>query len=114
MKITSKDICWLAGLVEGEGSFVFNHKSLVMTINSTDWDVINHAGMLMDAPVRGPYAQCGHGTKPMYRVSTYGAEWPMTLYSLLGERRRNKIKELLTPWRSSGSRKRKNKVHYNQ
>ena len=108
-----KNIAWLAGLVEGEGAFVYNHASLVMTINSTDFDVIDKAARILDAPVRGPYKQRGYGSKPIYRITVYGAEWPLTLFSFLGERRRTRIKELLVPWRDSGRPKRRRRVGYN-
>jgi hypothetical protein len=109
---STKDIAWLAGLVEGEGTFQYNHNSLLMTVVSSDFDVIDRAAKILDATVRGPYKQNGFGTKPMYKVSAYGAEWPMTLYSLLGVRRRAKIRELLTVWRTKGGPKRKRKIGY--
>jgi len=114
--ISTKDICWLAGLVEGEGAFLVNHYSLVMVISSTDFDVIDRAGKIMNAPVRGPYKQSigGLGTKPFYRVTAYGAPWPMTLFSQLGERRRSKIEELLSVWKTHGKTKRKRKIGYGQ
>jgi hypothetical protein len=108
-----KDLAWLAGLVEGEGSFLYNHRSLVMTLNTTDFDVIDKVARITNSPVRGPYKQHGAGTKPIYRVTTYGAEWPMTLYSMLGIRRQAKIKELLNVWRQSGRKYyKKRRQHY--
>ena len=112
MNRPSLDIAWLAGLVEGEGSFVSNNHSIVMAISSTDWDVIDKAARILDAPVRGPYEQHGCGTKPFYRVTVYGAEWPFTLFPFLRRRRRDKIKSLLPVWRSHGRAKKRTRIGY--
>ena len=96
------DIAWLAGLYEGEGCFGLHRGRARATpaeyvnLSMTDRDVIERVGALLGKKVNGPYQQNGH--KPQYRVTLWSIAargLMMTLFSLLGERRRAKIKEIL-------------------
>jgi len=106
LKIT--DLHWLAGLVEGEGCYRQakdrrNGKtvgSLQLAIGMTDRDVIERAAKLIGSPVY-KYEKLPP-RKPIYQAVVSGqkaAGWMMTLYSLMGERRRAKIAELIPKWR---------------
>jgi hypothetical protein len=109
--VVVKDIHWLAGLAEGEGSFyTYTKKNLrrpltypEMTIQSTDYDVIVKAATIMNCHISRvvPY---GSSKKRSYKVrvcSTKAIQWMMTLYTLMGIRRREKIREVLDIWRVS-------------
>jgi len=99
--ISTKDIAWLAGLLEGEGCFRYRTTPTIQ-FAMTDKDVVGRAaGLLGAASVRFRKPQAAHH-KPQYEVSIHGqlaAEWMMTLYVLLGARRRGKIREILAAWR---------------
>lgn len=100
-----KDIYWLAGMLEGEGSFCQqpNRKFPRISFVSTDFDVALRVATLLNCNVggRGDKNRPGHH-KPVYLVQVAGREaigWMMTLYRLMGQRRRAKIRELLQDWK---------------
>src|SRR5947207_5705193 len=102
---TLRDIDWLAGLLEGEGSFCCNVTSSpngvpIIQLHMTDRDVVEHAGRLLQANLQRPRP---HPTqKTAYRVAVQGSRaisWMMTLWTLLGQRRRAQIEEVLKKWR---------------
>jgi hypothetical protein len=101
--ISSQDICWLAGLMEGEGTFIMTSgRSPTMTIQMNDKDVITRVAELTRGPVYGPYWY--KRNNGVFRTSIHGQHaigWMMTLYSQLGERRRAKIREVLATWQAS-------------
>ena len=103
-----KDIYWLAGLLEGEGTFyVVNERYPCMQYGSSDRDIVYRAAMLMMVPGKitehkSKYRD-GHIRKKHYRLSLSGslaAQWMMTIYSLMSVRRKSKIKEVLTVWQN--------------
>jgi len=115
--IKTLDIAWLAGIVEGEGCFTRvsaagtnARPSAVIAIAMTDEDVVRRA-----AAILGGYAvsktlspamlKRRPNPKPVYRVSVSGhraAAWMMTLYALMGKRRKARIAELLREWVALG------------
>lgn len=101
MTLSTKDIAWLAGLLEGEGCFRYRTTPMIQ-FAMTDKDVVGlAAGLLGAKSVRFRKQQAAHW-KPQYEVSIHGqraAEWMMTLYPLMGERRQAKIREILAAWR---------------
>ena len=102
--IAIKDIYWVAGLLEGEGCFYdpsrAGHNPTIQLI-MTDKDVV-----IRVAKILGAYKviECNKPTKsgkPLYRMVLYGRQvlcWMLTLYSLMGERRKAKIKEIVSMW----------------
>ena len=108
MTLSVRDIAWLAGLLEGEGCFSTRKKNnyIRIHVNLTDYDVIARAAEILRTKVQGPYQpkvprKDGSPCKPVWRVCVYGpraASWMMTLYSLLGERRREQIELALASW----------------
>jgi len=108
--MTNLELAWLAGLLEGEGSFLLKKdKYPLISIEMTDEDVIRRAAVLLGRPESVLACQpraVDH--KPTWRVAvqdqTLAASLMMTLYPLMGERRRSKIKEVLSVWRRSGKR----------
>lgn len=116
--ITARELERLAGLFEGEGSFcVLRRKAegrdtyyeLTAAFVSSDRDVAEWVQQRLGAgaglvrteekrPSKRP-------RKPMYHVHVWGyraAGWMMTLYSMLGQRRRAQIQGSLARWYNGG------------
>lgn len=108
--LTTKEIAWLAGLLEGEGCFElcrtkfrsgnpYNRPRI--TLASTDKDVVEHTAKLFGSVVSPPRRRPGR--KPIYNTKCLGDKaigWMQTLFVLLGERRRRKIKDILVEWKA--------------
>jgi hypothetical protein len=107
------DAAWLAGIMEGEGSFCFlkngKRKSGVIKIQigMTDRDVIDRVAKLMEnAPVYN--LRIRPDRKPAYLVAKtgYAAERIMIfLRPMMGERRKSQIDESLSKWQSRKTRR---------
>jgi len=98
--ITTPNIAWLAGLIEGEGSFLWA-KSPCISVQMTDRDIIARAAALLGAKVCGPYE---NGHKPTWAFRVHGSRavgWMLTLFTFMGERRRAKIAEVIARWREA-------------
>ena len=100
----TKDIVWLAGILEGEGCFdKASKKSLRIIIESTDLDVIESVKRITRTSALIISTKKIHNYKDKYKVTVYGnlaIQWVMTIYPLMHRRRREKIKELLEKWKS--------------
>lgn len=99
-------VYWLAGLLEGEGCFhPDTGSSIMISVSMTDRDAVEKvASLLGDTRARRVTTRKSLTTsgKPVFGTQVYGsraAGWMMTLYQLMGERRRKKIRECLTIWR---------------
>jgi hypothetical protein len=103
-----EDRYWLAGLLEGEGSFHTSthrkpsgtHNYAIIEVSMTDEDVIRRAGTLMGAPSRlqNPPSRRAKGWKPQWRVRLFGSKASSLmrdLRPLMGERRRRQIDDAL-------------------
>jgi hypothetical protein len=97
-----KDLYWLAGILEGEGSFGFYNRIAVICVQTTDKDVIERICRIMG----GNYTTIlprRPGYKVIYNVgirSTIAIGWMFTLYSLMGARRKNKILDVIRDWKA--------------
>ena len=101
--ISSAELGKMAGLLEGEAYFGRRApypKDLVIVISMTDRDVIGwvagHWGVI---PWLEPLRQ---ERRRLYRAtvcSRKAAQWMMTIFPLMGERRKAKIAALLAEWR---------------
>ena len=95
---TLTEIAWVAGLLEGEGSFLATkYGSPFVTIQMNDKDVlVRLRDILGVAKLYGPYRH-RRGTSfdtPHYRVTAYSASaiaWMLTIWPFMGVRRRAKI-----------------------
>lgn len=117
--IPVKDIAWLAGFLEGEGSFGWYRHSnrgysiANIQVSSTDLDVVQKAAVLFGVKARGPYNNSRLGfapenCKPIYKTSVGGKlaiQWLMTLYPFMGARRRERFREILNHWKNDPPRK---------
>ena len=100
MAVTIRDVTWLAGWLEGEGCFRFGCNTPSITATSTDLDVMRKVagilgGNIYDRKTPPP-------RKPSWSTHVGGgwaAGWMMTLLPLMGERRQQKIKDVLSAWR---------------
>lgn len=103
--IPTTQIAWVAGLLEGEASFFMSGRSITITIRMTDRDVIDRVANLFGGRVYGPvdrrYLDKGH--QPIWQTQVKGpkaAAWMMTIYRLLGRRRRSQVALALRRWRA--------------
>lgn len=115
MSTHTTDICWLAGVLEGDGCFtVAGKRDPRIALSMYDKDVVERAMRIMhpktyrkngnDVTVR----QAKNRRQPTYSFRISGrraAGWMMTLYPQMGERRQARIRELLARWLASPSRK---------
>jgi hypothetical protein len=112
--IETKDIYWLAGLLEGEGAFCSTAKGRYpkIMLRMNDLDIVQRANAIFRPTVfrkngnsaTGPYydrTRLGAAT-PYYRSNISGVRavgWMLMIYPLMGERRRARIRELIIAWR---------------
>lgn len=112
MRIPLSDLYWLAGILEGEGHFTALSNGRgpkrypLIQLDMQDADVVNRAATIMDArnvrAVRHAAAR-----RESYRFWICGPNavgWMMTLYILLGMRRREAIRSALSCWKNSTAR----------
>lgn len=113
--IDTKDLYWLAGLLEGEGCFdMTGGRYPRVVVMMCDLDVVERANKLLRPVVllkeRLPARiQRQPDRLPIYRISLSGgraAGWMMTLYPFMGQRRQKRIREVLSVWRSAPSLRR--------
>lgn len=119
------ELCWLAGLLEGEGSFFASERfdrrfdppsvSVTYTISAVtvDRDVAERAAAALDAKLYGPYPQKNTDHTEFYRVALYKRADVMealrTLLPLMGKRRQAQIRSVFdvaqrNPVRRTGPR----------
>lgn len=99
-----KDLMWLAGLLEGEGSFSVNAGIYPrISVRMTDKDVVDRAAGMLGTITTGPFKCKGKESyKPQWTTVINGKHaigWMMTLYPMMGERRKQRIKYLIAHWR---------------
>ena len=103
--MTTEETAWLAGILEGEGSFVISYRKGQTTpwcgvmMASTDQDVIEHVAQLLKTSVTGPIKQPKAHWKPQWKTSLarrFDLEHILPLLRpYMGRRRQAKIDELL-------------------
>lgn len=117
LPLTVRNIAWLAGIVEGEGCITWGRSdskypgkanSIRLHVGMSDCDVIDRVARLLGTRALGPYAaskkqQDNCPRKVQWRAivtQDLAASWLMTLYPLLGDRRRAMVRETLAWWRA--------------
>jgi hypothetical protein len=103
--ISTADIAWAAGLIEGEGSFAMAGRTPKIAVNMIDRDIIERLAVILGGRVYGPYdrSHVNLAHHPIWRTQVNGpssAGWMMTLFALLGIRRREQVRRTLGDWRS--------------
>jgi hypothetical protein len=99
--MTSEDIYWVAGILEGEGCFSFDNKyGRKVTVNMTDEDIILRLQAATGlGRVYGPYNHSNGAHKVYYRWVVADrpslARLLLAVYPLMGTRRQAKIATLV-------------------
>lgn len=97
------DVHWLAGLLEAEGYFgCDSHGTLLINLGMIDEDVVNRAARLFGSTVHVHQQKKRQPRRSVFWCRPTGiiaAGWMMTLYALMGSRRRVQIKTVLAEWR---------------
>ncbi len=95
--ISGPDLCWLAGLIEGEGTFLAgppsSPRSPAVQLSMVDRDIVERAGELLGAAVTVVPSR-REGWKTAYCVRVRGARavpWMQRLRPLMGTRRQAQI-----------------------
>ena len=95
--ISECDLCWLAGLFEGEGSFLAGPpsapRSPALQVSMTDRDVVERAGALLGVAVMVVPSR-RDGWRTAYSVRVRGSRavpWMERLRPLMGKRRQEQI-----------------------
>jgi hypothetical protein len=115
-EMTPEEIAWLAGLLEGEGSFFIVWKTSTtgekyatfrITLGMTDEDVVRRAfEMTGIGTFRGPLVQAGMGWKPVWRWEVHKRDVIAELLPLIrpqmGKRRGERIDSILYHYEHSG------------
>lgn len=100
--MTVAELNWVAGLLEGEGTFTTNGSTLVVALGMTDGDVVQKLATTLGHGEVRCYPPLP-GRQPVYRWGWYGkraAGLMMTLWPLMGSRRQARITECLRWWRA--------------
>jgi hypothetical protein len=101
--MTSKDLYYIAGLLEGEGCFGF-YGCPSIQITMTDLDTVEKARMILDLKRVNKIRMQNKGSnrQDQYALNVSGdvaIQWMMTLYSLMSIRRKAKIREIISKWK---------------
>ena len=114
--MTTHELYWLAGLFEGEGCFSWERHegSPGAYIGMTDLDIIERVARLLKLRSRIDRRSGRPGMRHdlffLKAIGARGVGLMMTLYPLLGMRRRARIREILARWKqipmANGYRKR--------
>ena len=96
------DIAWLSGLLEGDGCFMLTYgKYPIITVTMLKGDTINRVASMWKSRVtryRNSYTTKVTGVRAI--------QWMMMIYLFLGNRRRNKVTEIIKFWRNHYERRR--------
>ena len=104
--ITVSQINYIAGVLEGEGNFGSSQNTVTISLGMTDRDIVDRIGSIM-CPKSLIYKQSftafskSNNIRPMYHMKISGflaIQWMMTLYSLMGERRKKQILAAIIKW----------------
>lgn len=99
------NIIWLAGILEGEGCFRQDKNTPRITVNMTDEDIIHKIASMFNVSYKkmgGKVRESYKNWKPCYSVTINGAQAVgimFSIYSLMGQRRKSKIKEIIEAWK---------------
>lgn len=104
--ISSLDIAWLGGLLEGEGSFYDSKGSPCIALQTTDRDVLLRVADLLGVKEEGKgWKPKGKPTyKQVYMCRVHGFRaigWMMTLFQFFGERRQDRIGGIIERWKAA-------------
>ena len=109
--LSHDDLCWLAGLLEGEGYFSLHpnrHPHPRIQLQMTDKDVVDRAARLFGGNKVRMIRPASTRRQTTYRTEISGrpaAHLMEQLRPLMGQRRVSKIDEVLDDWRARTDRR---------
>lgn len=102
--ITSNQINWIAGILEGEGCFSHQGTPRIDLV-MTDEDVIARARDILNKNEKIAITKAKlDNRKTSYKIVIFGSlamSWMMSIYPLMGRRRKEKIREILILWKEN-------------
>lgn len=106
MEYSDVQLAWLAGLLEGEGSFIpaTEKNPVCIAINMTDKDIIDKVAQWWGVSVCLPRKQEDHH-KQSYRCMIRGSRavtWMESIYGWMGERRKSQINTAIDSHKPKG------------
>lgn len=107
--MSPEELCWLAGWLEGEGTFYFTKSksspTVIVQVFSIDYDVIERAALLMGAKIYSikPRGHSQGGFRANLE-SGPAADLMEKLLPLMGIRRKAQIKLALEGWSTRSNR----------
>ena len=107
MSISVCDIAWASGILEGEGYFGLRAQGITVELAMTDKDVIDKFNCIFGFGSRKEKVLPSGKTAYIWKVTnqTDTAGLMMTVFSFMGERRKNRIKDCLEAWRNRGPKR---------
>lgn len=112
--ININQLYWAAGIIEGEGTFIHTRNYLTLRVAMTDEDIINRLQAIFNFGKIIKRKPLKSNEKLMFIWSVtkqvHAAGLMMTLLSLMGKRRSDKIKECLKIWKEK-EQKRMNELY---
>lgn len=94
---TLKDIYWTAGFLDGEGTFRFAASTQGVSASQNELEPLEKLQELFGGSI---YKSKNHKCSSWGLWGARARGLMMTLYLLMGLRRKNQIREALKPWRS--------------
>jgi len=99
-------IIWLAGLLEGEGTFIAatSKYTACLSLNMTDHDIIHYVAQLWDVSISRPRKQKNHH-RQSYRCMIRGGRairWMKAIRKYMGVRRKKQIDRAIVSHRPKG------------
>lgn len=82
---------------------MFDVPTPYISVQMTDRDIVERVAGLLGGKVRGPYQPKREGSKRTWVCvvsSTRAIGWMLTLYTFMGERRREQIDSVVLRWRN--------------
>ena len=109
--MTIQQIYGIANLLEGEGTFLHDKTTPKIRLKMTDEDIVAKARNLMSPNSKiGIVPPANERCKTAYYFSIQGSiaiQWMMTIYSLMGRRRKERIREVIQVWKGMTKRRQK-------
>lgn len=104
MTLAVRDLAWFAGIMEGEGYFgVRKSGGITLEVTMTDKDVIDKVASLFPFGTRAQKVLPSGKTAYWWGVTKQSAAagLMMTLFTLMGQRRQEKIAHCLSHWKAT-------------
>lgn len=99
-------IYWIAGFLDGEGCFGYYNRTPIILVGSTDKDLMELYVKYTKVINKLMVVKSRDGVRKVaYRIAITGSlavQWMMTLYPLMCQRRKNKIKSVISSWKALG------------